>query len=340
MKKRIAVIITALLIVSLLCSCAAQNKSAADTVGYVRADDAYEMTEAYSMPAAAPPESSDYIEEEGQTEGMLQALTKNTSLNEKIIYFAHASIETVEFDEAIERIYALINEFEGFVQDSYISGSDYRDVYYGNQTYRNASFTIRVPKENYAGMTAALDTVGNVTGTNVSAQNITAQFTDAQARLDTYEAEEQRLIEMMEKAESVEDLISIEARLSEVRYQIEAVTATLRNWQNEVDYSTVSIELREVKELSETKELPKSFKQEITEGFKATLNRIGRFFRNFAAWVIINLPTIVIIAAVIAAFVLVVFKGRGKRVARRRARREERALRRMEKKNGGSSEEK
>ena len=54
----------------------------------------------------------------------------------------------------------------------------------------------------------------------------------------------------MEKAESIEDIITIEQRLSNVRYQIESMEAQLRTYDNKVDYSTVHLDVSEVKELT------------------------------------------------------------------------------------------
>ena len=65
------------------------------------------------------------------------------------------------------------------------------------------------------------------------------------------------ILELLEKAGTVEDIITIEGRLSEVRYQLEAYASQLRTFDNQVDYSTVHINISEVER--ETKVEPKTF---------------------------------------------------------------------------------
>jgi predicted site-specific integrase-resolvase len=63
-------------------------------------------------------------------------------------------------------------------------------------------------------MTEEISSLGNLTYGNMQAQNITSQFIDTQSRLNAYRIEESRLLSMLEKAETVADMITIETRLS------------------------------------------------------------------------------------------------------------------------------
>ena len=107
---------------------------------------------------------------------------------------------------------------------------------------------------------ANIDYVGSITidSTLMEAANIirgekvqVVNVTNGE-RLETYAIEEERLLSMLEKATTVEEMIQLESRLSDIRYQIESLESRLRNWQNQVDYSTITIYLREVEELSDT----------------------------------------------------------------------------------------
>jgi hypothetical protein len=185
----------------------------------------------------------------------------------------------MEFDDTIEQVYEMMDTYGAFIESSNISGANYESSYYGYQTYRTAQFTIRVPKENYTEMTNGLSALGNVTDSRSNAQNITTQYTDTEARLVTYETEEERLLAMLEKAETVEDMIAIETRLSEVRYQIESLTSTLKNWHNQIEYSTVTLYIQEVDELRICS-AQRTYLQEIGDGLESTLNGIGDFFNG------------------------------------------------------------
>ena len=68
---------------------------------------------------------------------------------------------------------------------------------------------------------------------------MTLQYVDLESHKKALTTEQDRLIELMEQAETVEDIITIEGRLSEVRYQLESMESQLRTYDNKIDYSTV-----------------------------------------------------------------------------------------------------
>ena len=113
---------------------------------------------------------------------------------------------------------------------------------------------------------------------------------------------------MLEKTDTVADMIAVEERLSEIRYQIESLTSTLTNWQNEVDYSTVSISVQEVEELTEKISTQRTYWEEIGDGFTSSLKSVAKFFTNLFKGFIIAIPSIVVIAAIAVVIFIVVKK--------------------------------
>ena len=322
MKRITALILCAILALG-LCSCGAKSAGNASydapamaSTAPAYSGEAYDENYDYdAAPMESAVASAPSAEKEDGGSGLLTVITRNDALSDKMIYTADARVETVDFEGSVQKAYDLVEKYGGFFEDSYVRGADYRSEYYGYQTYREAQFTIRVPRDNYTGLTESLDTLGSVTSLQSTAVNISQQFTDAQARLNAYEAEEQRLLAMMDKAETVEDLITIESRLADVRYEIEAITTTLRNWQNEIDYSTVTLTIQEVEEIRERVEYQRTFGEELRDGFNSSLRGIGRFFRDLFKWIVVNLPVLVVLAVIVVALVLVI------RLLRRRARR-------------------
>ena len=302
MKKILAVLLTALLLASLLASCAGSSTNDATTESYTVADSyGYDGDEAYYEESieydTAAADAGEVREESALTESNITVL-----LTEKIIYSYYANIETTEFDNSIAGITALLDSFDAFVENSYISGSSY----YSNTTFRYAEYTIRVPVENFAALTGSLEVLGNIVSQSANADNITTQFTDVQARLDTYELEEERLLAMLEQAETVEDMITIESRLSDVRYEIESLTSTLRNWQNQVDYSTVSLSIEEVEELSTQVSAQRTYWERMWDGLASTFEGIGDFFKGLLMFVVVALPVIIILGVITIVIVLIV----------------------------------
>jgi len=248
------------------------------------------------------------IEESGTTGsfGTLADKAGSADFAEKIIYTANANIETIKFDESVQMVNAMVLDYGGFIENSYITGQNYRAQAAGWQTYRYAEFTIRVPSAGYKNFTENLSALGSVTSLTSGSDNITEQFYDAQARLETYAIEEDRLLSMLEKATTVEEMIQLESRLSDIRYQIESLESRLRNWQNQVDYSTVTISINEVEEYTPMVQTQRTYWQEITDGLAGTLRDIARFFMDLFKGIIVALPVLVILAAVIVVIVILI----------------------------------
>ncbi|MDR2089420.1 MAG: DUF4349 domain-containing protein [Clostridiales Family XIII bacterium] len=228
------------------------------------------------------------------------------SLSEKIIYSAEARIETIEFDAAIEKVYDLLEFYGAFIENSYIEGS-------GD---RSASFTLRVPRENFTEMTDSLPQLGNLLSVSSNAVNIQTQYTDAESRLAAYRTEEERLLAMLSEVKDVESMIAVESRLSDVRYELESLTSRLRDWDNQINYSSLSLYIDEVKQLRTQLQPSAGYAQELKDGFVATLRGIGVFFMEIFKFAVIALPAILLlaIAALIVLFIV-------KRTRARRAKR-------------------
>ena len=109
---------------------------------------------------------------------------------------------------------------------------------------------------------------------------------------------------MLEKAESLDAVVALEARLSEIRYELESYTSQLRLYDNQVDYSTVNLYIDEVERY--TPGAAKSAGARIAEGFSANIYRVGSFFKNFAIEFIILLPILIAIAIVLGIAILIV----------------------------------
>ena len=170
---------------------------------------------------------------------------------EKIIYSADATVETTEFDKTLEELAALIKEYGGWVQSSSINGANYYSISRGSSYNRSADYTIRIPSDKFQTVMGSLSTLGNIPYSYTYTENVSAQYYDVQSRLTAYKTQETRLLEMMEKAQTVEDTITIEEKLTELQYKIDSLQSSLNNWDRQVNYSTISLNVQEVGEYTE-----------------------------------------------------------------------------------------
>ena len=238
---------------------------------------------------------------------------------DKIIYSANVQVETTDFDGSMAKLDELIDQYGGWVESSSVNGSNYADRSRGNVSRRSASYVLRFPSDRFDELMGSLSVLGNVPYTHVYTENVTAQYYDVQARLTAYTAQEQRLLEMMELAETVEDIIILEDRLTEVRYQIERLQSSLNNWDRQVSYSTVYLDLTEVQEYTPEPQVQPSFGQRLLGALQDGLRAVGSFFEGLLFGLTEALPALLLIAALALIPILLIRKARKKRKARRAA---------------------
>lgn len=234
----------------------------------------------------------------------------------KLIKTVWLDMQTKEFDAVMEGITSKVNEIGGYIENSSISGSSY---YY--QSARYATFTLRVPSASLDDFIGVVNELGNVTHKEESVEDVTLQYVDTESRKKALEVEQERLLELLSQAGNMEDLLAIESKLSEVRYQLENYGSQLRMLDNQIDYSTVHLSVNEVERITEVKE--RTFFEEISDRFNDSLYDVGRGFRSFTIWFVGSLPVLAVWAVIIALIVLVlkkVFSGRHREKKERRFR--------------------
>ena len=309
MKKLISVALILTLALS-LCACGGASKNVAMESPAAPAE--MRMEEAsYDMVADA---GFGMVANSGVTTGSTGAQAPENN-PEKIIYSADVTVETTEFDLSIEKLNALVEQYEAWVESSSVNGADYYSQSRGRSYQRSAHYTLRVPSQSFNTLMNSLSDLGNIPYTHTYTENVSAQYYDAQARLAAYTTQETRLLEMMEIAETVSDVIAIEEKLTELRYQIESIQTSLNNWDRRVDYSYVYLNLQEVKEYSP--EAKESFGQKLTRAFGDGFENALNFAQNFLLWLVESIPAIIVIGIALLVARPFAKKARAKRKAKK-----------------------
>lgn len=202
--------------------------------------------------------------------------------NRKWVITMSFSAETENLDESVQSILAQTQALEGYAESQSITGSTS-----GTQR-RYAYLTLRIPADKIDSFTQALSESTNVTRSSRQVEDITLSYSDTQGRVTALETEQARLLELMEQAENMSDLLEIEERLTEVRYQLETYASRLRLYDNQVDYATLDVTLTEVSKFTPVQK--QSFWQRISSGLTESMMDLGQFFVDSAAMLIIYLP--------------------------------------------------
>lgn len=236
--------------------------------------------------------------EEGVAESGESVEVKDTE--RKLIKNVDLYVETETFDELLVTVETKTEGLGGYIESSYTyNGSSY----YGGGR-RNASLTIRIPAQKLDEFLSTVAEVSNVTSRNERVTDVTLQYVDLDSHKKTLQAEQDRLLELLDEAETIEDIIALEGRLSEVRYQIESMESQLRTYDNQVDYSTVYLEIEEVNKITPVKE--QTVAEKIVTGFTENLYDVGEGLLDFGIWFITHIPSLIVWAVVILMIWLII----------------------------------
>ena len=104
--------------------------------------------------------------------------------------------------------------------------------------------TAKIPAARLDSFKASFSSWGKVLDQHLTSNDITNQYYDAQTRLAAWETEQQRYLEILKQAKTVNDIIMVENSLANIRQQIEQLKGQLKLWTNQVDYSTVQLQLQ------------------------------------------------------------------------------------------------
>ena len=229
--------------------------------------------------------------------------------NNKIIRRASLTIQTTEFDTAVEALNRLTQENGGYYETAEVESGGY----YNQYASRSAYYVVRVPRENFVAFRDGTGGIGHVYNISESSQDVGEVYYDTEARLKTLETKRDRLLALLEKAEKMEDIISLENALADVQYEIDSHTSTLRKYDSLIGYSTFTIRLNEVVEITEEPGVKESFGSKFVSNLKRGFTEFGESLQDFAIWFARNLMGIIIFVIVVVVVVIVV-----RRIVRRR----------------------
>ena len=191
---------------------------------------------AQPAPAAASSDNQGMLlgyQDEGTDDGGASSLQAQSG--RQLIVEAWVSLEVHEIDAMVRQVEAVATQRGGWIESADIVGE---------AGYRTANINVRVPAGRFDDAMQTLRGLGRVTDEGVSSTDVTDQLIDVEARLGAWRVQEERLIVLLENAATVEDVIDIERRISEVREDIERVAATQRNLENRVAASLIRVHLQ------------------------------------------------------------------------------------------------
>lgn len=221
----------------------------------------------------------------------------------KVIRRAYLTIQTTEFETSVAALAELTETHGGYYETARIeSGS-----IYDSRANRSAYYVVRIPKENFVAFRDSVGEVGHLYSIEEGTQDVGENYYDTEARLATLTTKRDRLLSLLEKAEKMEDIISLENALADVQYEIDRHTATLRKYDSLIDFSTFEIHLNEKTAISQQPSATDSFGKRLGAAFTDGMKEFFDGIQDLILLMARNLIGVLIFAVVV---IIVVFKAR------------------------------
>lgn len=314
-KKMSTVLSTIVITAGLLTGCGSASGSIAstpannDTASYApqeRADyGAGIAQDNYTMNEAAAAEEPDYEASDAQgDDNTTQNMDSMTLLEEKLVYRCNLELETLDYAGTMTSIKEAIAQYGGVIQSENETDSSYNwyyaDYHKTQGTMRNY-IEIRVPSKNYDSFVSALDGVGKITSKSASIDNISQQYYDTTTQIEALQIQEKNLLEMLEQCTTIEEMITVQDRLTSVQYDINRLQTSKRYMDVDVAYSYVNISIEEVMEFRVEEEPVKknTFADRLTNTIKSTASGFLMFLEILLFLFIRLFPYLVIVGIIV-----------------------------------------
>ena len=289
--KKFTIICLAVLLPVFIPACSGSSRDSAAAMPQATAMADQYMEEAqYEAPAPMMEAGSSYdapMLTSGRYEGESWS---DPAQPEKIIKTGNVDLSTDHFDNDKIRLETLTQQMGGFIERSNIYGTD------GSRRYEAV---LRIPGDRFSDMKKAVEDTGSLISTSESTEDVTGRYYDTVERLATKRVEEERVLDMIDKAETVETLLTLEDYLGRIRTDIYLMESQIKDIDSLSSYSTLNVTMTEnlnVVLMANTG----NYGQKLWQGFKSSAIGTASFFGNiliFLAGAVIPLALIALVAA-------------------------------------------
>lgn len=304
MKKLSLLLVSVILVAVLITGCASSGSPRENSTPQSEADSSdynsgYEGQAEAPAPAEEPqapagPGEDGFMPETEQSDKVDDLVSQ---MGAKIIKSGYLTVETLDFEETTSAITRRVQQAGGFISSSNVQGWSRSDAKY--KPLREAHYKIRIPSERFEQFMTDVGELGNVTRNESWGEDVSSQYFDTEARLQSLTIQEERLLTILSKAEELKDIIELERELSSVRYEIENLTGTLRKYDNLVAYSTLEIHIDEVEKITEIEEKPVTLWDKIARTFQNSIKNVTRVAEGLLLFLIGAIPFLILLGAIL-----------------------------------------
>ncbi|MCR5626107.1 MAG: DUF4349 domain-containing protein [Lachnospiraceae bacterium] len=252
---------------------------------------AYKSSNSFDTDMVAEEAMADYdsfdtaeMPEEAVTEGAAGIEVKEMS--EKIIRNAYLEIKAEDVGGCAQDISGLTAKYNGYEEGN--------EIYSNSDSSRYGSLNVKIPAADLDAFLKEITDKYRVTSKRVTAENVTMEYADLDARIRALENERDTLERLLKEADDMEDTLSIYDKLSEVNYELDSLKSRMRTMDNRISYSAVTIQVSEPGATAVTYGFWDEVRDRFAEGIMDSV--------NFVIAIITHLPVIAIVIGIILFF--------------------------------------
>lgn len=176
------------------------------------------------MDKAAPPALSEPVNDN---------TSPSTPIERKLIVMGNVRFRTGDLKKTNEEVLKLVEKYKGYIASQNESNSEYSI---------DQTIEVRIPSKDFTAFLKDIDKQSaHFDHKNINTQDVTEEYIDVEARIKTKKELEARYLEILKKANSVKEMMEVEAQLNQVRAEIESIEGRLKYLQNQTSFSTLTI---------------------------------------------------------------------------------------------------
>lgn len=203
----------------------------------------------------------------------------------KIVKSGQFNLETREFDKDFTNLNQLIETVKGFVQNSSVTGVPTDN---NPTSTRTLYLTLRIPVEQFDPFINQLKKDYSVIYEQTNSTSVADAYYDSENRIEVLEVQQKRLLELLEKAENLSDVVLLQDQLMQVEYELNIHKGTINKLDDQINYSTINLTVFELSS-DDVSVQTNSFFDEVGRAFNRGLNSIISTLQNVTLFVVENI---------------------------------------------------
>lgn len=248
---------------------------------------------------APPPLSEKQDKVSGSTNNDIKLVSDVPDVvNRMVIKTGTMNLETEKYDESINQISDYVKKAGGFISNS--------SSQVNASGKKQGAITIRITSDKYDAMVKDMSNFGKVLNSQINGSDVTSEYIDLQARMNTQSELEKRLLTLLnDKTAKLIDVVSVEEKLASVRESIEKIQGRMKFLKNQTDFSTLTVSVYEPSLM--TTSSGGGFFYEIGRGFSKGLKGFTEILSGMITFFIALMP-VVILLIILAYIAILIYK--------------------------------